>query len=187
VFFLSNERLLVLVGHRSIAYARSLPETTTLPFYHQEHLPEFKFNLLLSAISTVTAQGDNLLIQFQPQSKIAPWEFVCDSKQVAQEWKETILEAMRVFQISEANQPIAVNLSHQIPNLADRGARFPPAREEPKITVGINGLQPLPAASNPFETFSKPIEPPAQSQPEREFPPESIMPATLGLTGQVFN
>jgi hypothetical protein len=128
VFFLSNERLLVLVGHRSIAYARSLPETTTLPFYHQEHLPEFKFNLLLSAISTVTAQGDNLLIQFQPQSKIAPWEFVCDSKQVAQEWKETILEAMRVFQISEANQPIAVNLFSSDPQFSRAGGPLPRLR-----------------------------------------------------------
>lgn len=44
---------------------------------------------------------------------MSAWEFVCDSKQVAEEWKEAIQDAVSVFQLSGANQPLTVKISQQ--------------------------------------------------------------------------
>ncbi len=39
------------------------------------------------------------------------WEFVCDSKEVAEEWKHAILSAVRFRQISMDNTAITVELA----------------------------------------------------------------------------
>lgn len=62
VFFLTNERLLLLVGNNSIGYARSIPDNTSLPFHQPENLPALKYNILLSAIASITTQSDHLKI-----------------------------------------------------------------------------------------------------------------------------
>jgi len=41
-FFLTNERLLILIGNETIAYARNIPQQTTLPFYDSTAIPVYK-------------------------------------------------------------------------------------------------------------------------------------------------
>jgi hypothetical protein len=54
------------MGNERIGYARKIPEDTMLPFYEESCLPSLKGGINLSGVANVTAQGDNLLIEFVP-------------------------------------------------------------------------------------------------------------------------
>ena len=95
-FFLTNERLLILIGNEALAYARNIPEHVHLPFYEINAIPQFKAQKPLAQIINVTTNGESLLVEIEQEKS---WEFVCDSKEVAEEWKQAILSAVRYMQI----------------------------------------------------------------------------------------
>jgi hypothetical protein len=109
-FVLSNERLLVLKSNRSIGYARTLPEKTLLPFYQENNLPKLKREIDLTKIQNVFAPDNVLTIEFLPEAKEPKWEFACDSKPIANDWKALILQAVNAHKLNNSNKPIDVNI-----------------------------------------------------------------------------
>lgn len=61
-FFLTNERLLILIGSDALAYARNIPEDTFLPFYEASSIPPFKCEVILSGIKNVYTQQELLTV-----------------------------------------------------------------------------------------------------------------------------
>ena len=103
----------MLFGNDFLGYARKIPEDVLLPFYEETNLPPIKFKVPLVLVSNVVVQGEKLVIVFDEETKLMSWEFVCEGKECAEEWKEIIDSAVRVSEMARANQLISVTIPEQ--------------------------------------------------------------------------
>ena len=77
----------------------------------------------LTQIQNATTSGEDLTINFTADSKREKWEFVCESVEVAKEWKKLIKDSYDANRLSTSNVPVELN----IPEQPNRNSNLPPA------------------------------------------------------------
>jgi hypothetical protein len=78
-FIFSNDRFLILKGYEYIAYARTLPDNTPLPFRTETDIPSPKSKFTLVDIETFTNEQDKLVIIFAGERNNTGGLFSCQS------------------------------------------------------------------------------------------------------------